>query len=32
MRRKDREVTGQAEIEEILQRAQVLRIALNDGA
>ena len=32
MRRKDREVTGQAEIEGILQRAQVLRIALNDGA
>lgn len=31
MRRKDREVTAPAEIEAILQRAQVLRLALHNG-
>ena len=31
MRRKDREVTDTAEIREILDRAEVLRLALNDG-
>ena len=32
MRRKEREVTDVAEIKEILEKAEVLRIALNNGA